>query len=58
MRRNSCVFNYERIDHIKDKLILNYGDLTDGSSLIGIINNIISSNLDFEIYPYLNFWAY
>ena len=27
VRRNSCVFNYERIDHIKDKLILKYCDL-------------------------------
>jgi GDPmannose 4,6-dehydratase len=37
VRRNSCVFNYERIDHIKDKLNLKYGDLTDGSSLVSII---------------------
>jgi len=57
VRRNSCVFNYERIDHIKDKLILNYGDLTDGSSLIGIINNIISSNPDFEVLEIYNLGA-
>lgn len=57
VRRNSCVFNYERIDHIKDKLILKYGDLTDGSSLIGIINNIISSNPDFEVLEIYNLGA-
>ena len=57
VRRNSCVFNYERIDNIKDKLILKYGDLTDGSSLIGIINNIISSNPDFEVLEIYNLGA-
>jgi GDPmannose 4,6-dehydratase len=57
VRRNSSVFNYERIDNIKDKLILKYGDLTDGSSLIGIINNIISSNPDFEVLEIYNLGA-
>ena len=57
VRRNSCVFNYERIDHIKDKLILKYGDLTDGSSLVSIINNIISSNPDFEVLEIFNLGA-
>ena len=32
VRRNSSVFNYERINHIKDRINLKYGDLTDGSS--------------------------
>ena len=57
VRRNSCVFNYERIDHIKDKLILKYGDLTDGSSLTAIINEIITSNPDFEILEIYNLGA-
>ena len=57
VRRNSCVFNYERIDHIKDKLNLKYGDLTDGSCLITIINNIISSNPDFEVLEIYNLGA-
>ena len=30
-------------------LNLKYGDLTDGSSLVTFINNIISSNPDFEV---------
>lgn len=57
VRRNSCVFNYERIDHIKDKLNLKYGDLTDGSSLVSIINNIIYSNPDFEVLEIYNLGA-
>jgi GDPmannose 4,6-dehydratase len=57
VRRNSCVFNYERIDHIKDKLILKYGDLTDGSSLTAIINEIITSNSDFKVFEIYNLGA-
>ena len=57
VRRNSSVFNYERIDHIKDKLILKYGDLTDGSSLVSIINEIISSNSHFEVLEIYNLGA-
>ena len=57
VRRNSSVFNYERIDHIKDNLILKYGDLTDGSSLVSIINTIILSNPNFEILEIYNLGA-
>ena len=57
VRRNSCVFNYERIDHIKDKLILKYGDLTDGSSLVTYINEMISINPDFDVFEIYNLGA-
>ena len=48
VRRNSMVFNYTRLEHIKEKLHLRYGDLTDGSSLNAIINEIVSTNPGFE----------
>ena len=57
VRRNSSVFNYQRIDHIKDKLVLKYGDLTDGSSLVKIINEIILSNNNFEVLEIYNLAA-
>lgn len=57
VRRNSSVFNYKRIDHIKDKLILKYGDLTDGSSLVSIINEIISTNPDYSVLEIYNLGA-
>jgi GDPmannose 4,6-dehydratase len=57
VRRNSSVFNYERIDHIKDKLILKYGDLTDGSSLVSIINEIISTNPEYSVLEIYNLGA-
>jgi GDPmannose 4,6-dehydratase len=55
VRRNSSLFNYERIEHIRSRLNLEYGDLTDGSSLMIILNKIIGSEYPegisrFEIY--------
>jgi len=57
VRRNSSVFNYQRIDHIREKINLKYGDLTDGSSLINIINEIISTNKDYEVFEIYNLGA-
>ena len=48
VRRNSVLYNWERLQHIRDKIILNYGDMTDGAGLSNIINNIIQQNNDFE----------
>ena len=46
--RRSSVINTERIDHIFDKLILKYGDLTDSSNLLNILIEIRN------IYPHLD----
>ena len=48
VRRNSVLYNWERLQHIRDKIILNYGDMTDGAGLNNIINSIIQQNKDFE----------
>ena len=39
VRRNSVLFNFVRLEHMRDKLILKYGDMTDGAGLNNIINN-------------------
>ena len=57
VRRNSSVYNYERIEHIKDSLNLKYGDLTDGSSLVNFINEIISFNNDYKVLEIYNLGA-
>jgi GDPmannose 4,6-dehydratase len=57
VRCNSSVFNYQRIDHIKSRLNLKYGDLTDGSSLVNFINEIILSNNDYEVFEIYNLGA-
>ena len=48
VRRTSLLFNNSRIEHIKNKLILKYGDMSDGSSLTNIIYTIINDNYNFE----------
>jgi len=48
VRRNSILYNYKRIDHIRDKITLKYGDMTDCMGLLNYINEIIESNKGFE----------
>ena len=38
--RRSSSFNTKRIDHIFDKLILNYGDVTDPSNIHNLLKKI------------------
>ena len=38
--RRSSMINTDRIDHIFDKIKLHYGDLTDSTNLVGIIQNV------------------
>lgn len=57
VRRNSTIYNFARIDHIRNKLHLVYGDLTDGSSLQQTIMNIVNSNENFEVFEIYNLGA-
>jgi GDPmannose 4,6-dehydratase len=57
VRRTSLVYTSTRLDHIRDNLILEYGDLTDGSSLTNIIHKIISENCEFEVLEIYNLAA-
>ena len=50
IRRQSAIHT-PRIDHIYERLILHYGDLTDSSSLIGVLVKIKSKNPErLEVY--------
>ena len=50
IRRQSAIHT-PRIDHIYDKLQLHYGDLTDSSSLIGVLSKIKEATLrQLEVY--------
>lgn len=57
VRRNSQFFNFLRLEHIKDKLELFYGDLSDSSSIINIINNILKNNKNYDIFEIYNLGA-
>jgi GDPmannose 4,6-dehydratase len=57
VRRTSLVYSYSRIEHIRNKLNLEYGDLTDGSSITNIIHKIINENTNFEVLEIYNLAA-
>lgn len=57
VRRTSLVYTSTRLDHIRSKLNLEYGDLTDGSSLTNIIHKIIQENSGFEVLEIYNLAA-
>ena len=53
VRRTSLLYNDTRLSHIRDRIHLEYGDMTDGSSLNQLITKIAKNhpNLEqFEIY--------
>ena len=57
VRRNSTVFNYKNIDHIKNELNLRYGDLTESSSLFSVISEIINDNKELSVFEIYNLGA-
>ena len=57
VRRNSILFNYKRIEHLREKIILKYGDMTDSMGLSNFINEIINENKDFERFEIYNLAA-
>ena len=57
VRRTSLLYSYTRLDHIRDKLNLAYGDMSDGSSLTNYITSIVNDNDNFEIFEIYNLAA-
>lgn len=57
VRRTSLLYSHTRLDHIRDKLILEYGDLSDGSSLTNYITKITRENEGFEVFEIYNLAA-
>lgn len=57
VRRTSLLFSHTRLDHISDKLILEYGDMTDGASLMNMIHKIVRENENFERFEIYNLAA-
>ena len=48
VRRTSLLYSYTRLDHIRTKLTLRYGDLSDSAGLSNYIHEIIRENQDFD----------
>ena len=57
VRRTSLLYNNKRIEHIRDKIHLEYGDLTDGASLTNYICRIAMQNEGFSVFEIYNLAA-
>ncbi len=57
VRRTSLLYTYTRLDHIRSKINLKYGDMTDSSCLSNYINEIINNNKNFEVMEIYNLAA-
>lgn len=57
VRRTSLLYSHTRLDHIRDKINLDYGDLTDSAGLSSFIYKIIRDNPDFQIFEIYNLAA-
>ena len=57
VRRTSLLYSNKRIDHIRKKITLKYGDMTDGAGLSNYIFQILSENNDFSVFEIYNLAA-
>ena len=58
VRRTSLLYSHTRLDHIRDDLILEYGDLSDGSSLTNYITKMTRDNDGFDVFEIYNLAAH
>ena len=56
IQRRTSLFNTSRIDHIRHRLTLRYGDLTDGSALSSYFHDIVNM-YDFSVFEVYNLAA-
>ena len=57
VRRNSFLYNSARVEHIRDKIHLCYGDMTDGAGLTNSINKIVCTHPNFDRFEIYNLAA-
>ena len=57
IQRRTSLFNTSRIDHLRKRITMRYGDLTDGAGLSNYINEIVRDNQDMERFEIYNLAA-
>lgn len=57
VRRTSLLYSHTRIDHIRKNIYLEYGDMSDGSSLTNYLTKIVNDHKDFERFEIYNLAA-
>ena len=55
IQRRTSLFNTTRIDHIRDKLIMKYGDITDGAAMSNYLHEIVNTHENFKVIRDLQF---
>ena len=57
VRRTSLLYSHTRLDHIRERLHLAYGDLTDASSMQQVICKIINTSTELDVLEIYNLGA-
>ena len=57
VRRTSLLYSHTRLDHIRDKINLKYGDMSDSAGLSNYIHEIIHNNKNFDVLEIYNLAA-
>lgn len=57
VRRTSLLYSHTRIDHIRDKINLHYGDMADATGLSNFIQSIIQTHPGFDVFEIYNLAA-
>lgn len=57
VRRTSTVYTSTRLDHIRSRINLEYGDMTDTHGLAGFLRRIVIKNSDIEVLEVYNLAA-
>ena len=57
IQRRTSLFNTTRIDHIREKLTMKYGDITDGTSMSNYLHEIVNTHQNFEVLEIYNLAA-
>ena len=57
IQRRTSLFNTTRIDHIREKLTMKYGDITDGAAMSNYLHEIVNTHQNFEVLEIYNLAA-
>lgn len=57
IQRRTSLFNTTRIDHIREKLTMKYGDITDGAAMSNYLHEIVNTHKNFEVLEIYNLAA-
>ena len=57
VRRTSLVYTHKRLEHLRERINMSYGDMADVAGLTSLINNIVRDNPMLEVFEIYNLAA-